>query len=54
VLVVSEIGCRYKSPYRYDDEVLIRTWIDDGSSRLMRSGTASSTPQARSYGRRLQ
>ncbi len=38
VLVVSEIGCRYKSPYRYDDEVLIRTWIDDGSSRLMRFG----------------
>ena len=38
VLVVTEISCRYRTPYRYDDEVLIRTFLADGGSRLMRFG----------------
>ena len=35
LLVVVEIGCRYVIPYRYDDEVLIRTSISDAGSRSM-------------------
>lgn len=38
VLVVTEIGCRYRGPFRYDDEVLIRTQIEEGSPRLIRFG----------------
>ena len=36
LLVVSEIACRYRSPFRYDDEVLIRTSVADTASRAMR------------------
>jgi acyl-CoA thioester hydrolase len=36
ILVVTEIGCRYRSPFLYDDEVLIRTQIAEASSRLIR------------------
>lgn len=36
ILVVTEIACRYRIPYRYDDEVLIRTAIADAASRAMR------------------
>lgn len=36
LLVVTEIGCRYRTPFRYDDEVLIRTSVEMASSRGMR------------------
>jgi acyl-CoA thioester hydrolase len=36
LLVVTEIGCRYRLPYRYDDEVVIRTTVDLASARGMR------------------
>jgi acyl-CoA thioester hydrolase len=36
VLVVTEIGCRYRGPFRYDDEVLIRTQVEEGNPRLIR------------------
>jgi acyl-CoA thioester hydrolase len=36
LLVVVEIGCRYVIPFRYDDEVLIRTSIAEAGSRSMR------------------
>lgn len=36
ILVVTEIGCRYRAPFVYDDEVLVRTQLDEGSSRLIR------------------
>lgn len=36
LLVVVEISCRYKTPYRYDDEVLIRTSVSEAGSRMMR------------------
>ena len=36
ILVVTEIVCRYRVPYRYDDEVVIRTSIADAGSRMMR------------------
>lgn len=38
LLVVVEIGCRYRTPYRYDDEVLIRTRVEEAGSRSMRFG----------------
>jgi acyl-CoA thioester hydrolase len=36
LLVVVEINCSYRTPYRYDDEVLIRTAIEEAGSRAMR------------------
>jgi acyl-CoA thioester hydrolase len=33
LLVVVEIGCKYRSPFRYDDEVLIRTGLREATSR---------------------
>lgn len=36
LLVVTEIGCRYRIPYRYDDEVVIRTTVEMASGRGMR------------------
>jgi acyl-CoA thioester hydrolase len=36
LLVVSDIACRYRVPFRYDDEVLIRTSIASAASRAMR------------------
>lgn len=36
ILVVTEITCRYRAPYRYDDEVVIRTWVAEAASRRMR------------------
>lgn len=35
LLVVTEVGCRFRTPFRYDDEVLIRTSIADVASRQM-------------------
>lgn len=36
ILVVTEIGCRYRTPFRYDDEVLIRTSVASAGSRAMK------------------
>ncbi|MGA7614653.1 MAG: thioesterase family protein [Thermoanaerobaculia bacterium] len=36
MLVVVEVGCRYLSPFRYDDEVVIRTSIESAGSRALR------------------
>jgi len=36
LLVVTEIGCRYRTPFRYDDEVLIRTSVSEIGSRAMK------------------
>jgi len=36
IMVVADVGCRYRLPFRYDDEVLIRTSISEGGSRLMK------------------
>jgi acyl-CoA thioester hydrolase len=33
ILVVTDIQCRYRTPYRYDDEVLVRTSIAEMNSR---------------------
>ena len=36
LLIVSEIRCRYRSPFRYDDEVVIRTSVAEAASRMIR------------------
>src|SRR5205823_752435 len=36
ILVVTEVVCRYRAPYRYDDEVVIRTSIAEAASRRMK------------------
>ncbi len=36
LLVVTEIGCRYRIPFLYDDPVVIRTSVGQVASRLMR------------------
>ncbi|HEY2093706.1 MAG TPA: thioesterase family protein [Thermoanaerobaculia bacterium] len=36
LLVVVEIGCRFRTPYRYDDEVVIKTRIGEAGSRMLR------------------
>ena len=36
LLVVTEVACRFRIPYGYDDEVLIRTSVADAASRSIR------------------
>ena len=36
ILVVTEVGCRYRIPFRYDDEVVIRTSVGQAASRMLR------------------
>jgi acyl-CoA thioester hydrolase len=34
LLAVAEANCRYLAPARYDDEVLVRTWIEGAHRRM--------------------
>lgn len=34
-LAVAEATCRYRSPARFDDEVIVRTWIEDANTRIV-------------------
>jgi len=36
ILVVTDVHCRYRTPYRYDDEVVIRTSVAEMASRSMK------------------
>lgn len=36
IMVVADVGCRYRVPFRYDDQVVIRTSVAEGGSRLMK------------------
>ena len=36
LLVVTEVGCRFRIPFRYDEEVVIRTTVEQAASRAMR------------------
>jgi acyl-CoA thioester hydrolase len=38
LLLVTEVTCRYRLPYTYDDEVLIETYVADAASRMLRFG----------------
>jgi acyl-CoA thioester hydrolase len=35
MLAVAEARCRYAFPARFDDEVLVRTWIAEANSRMV-------------------
>jgi len=36
ILVVTEVSCRFRTPFRYDDEVLIRTSVAEAGSRALK------------------
>jgi acyl-CoA thioester hydrolase len=38
LLTVAEASCRYLSPALYDEEVIVRTWIEEAHPRLIRFG----------------
>jgi acyl-CoA thioester hydrolase len=35
LLAVAESNCRYHSPARYDDEVIVKTWIEHANRRMV-------------------
>jgi len=35
-LAVAEVHCRYASPARFDEEVVIRTWVEEANPRMVR------------------
>ncbi len=38
LLAVIECHCRYLSPARFDDEVIVKTWIEEANPRTVRFG----------------
>jgi len=38
LLAVVEARCRYHRPARYDDEVIVETWVEEATSRMVRFG----------------
>ncbi len=38
LLAVAEANCRYISPARFDDEVIVRAWIDEAHRRVVTFG----------------
>ena len=36
LMVVAEANCRYLSPAKYDDEVIIKTWLEEAHGRMLR------------------
>jgi acyl-CoA thioester hydrolase len=37
-LAVAESQCRYRNPARFDDEVIVKTWIEDANTRIVTFG----------------
>ena len=35
LLAVAECQCRYLAPARFDDEILVKTWIEQANARLI-------------------
>lgn len=35
-LAVAEANCRYSSPARFDDEVIVKTWIEEAGGRMVK------------------
>ena len=35
LLAVAEAHCRYVSPARFDDEVIVKTWVEQAGSRIV-------------------
>jgi acyl-CoA thioester hydrolase len=38
LLAVVEARCRYLHPARFDDEVAVRTWVEDANARMVHFG----------------
>jgi acyl-CoA thioester hydrolase len=36
LMAVAEANCRYLAPARFDDEVVVRTWIEDANFRVIK------------------
>lgn len=36
LLAVVEAQCRYLAPARYDDEIVVKTWVERASARMVR------------------
>jgi acyl-CoA thioester hydrolase len=34
-LAVAEARCRYKFPARFDDEIIVKTWIEEATTRTV-------------------
>jgi acyl-CoA thioester hydrolase len=34
-LAVAESHCRYRAPARFDDEVIVKTWIEEATTRMV-------------------
>jgi acyl-CoA thioester hydrolase len=34
-LAVAEANCRYRSPARFDDEVIVKSWIEEANTRVV-------------------
>lgn len=34
-LAVAEVQCRYRSPAKFDDEVIVKTWIEEANTRIV-------------------
>ena len=35
VLAVAEVRCRYAAPARFDEEVIVKTWIPEAGTRML-------------------
>jgi acyl-CoA thioester hydrolase len=38
MLAVAEAQCRYRSPARFDDEVIVKTWVEEANPRIVTFG----------------
>jgi len=36
LMAVVEVNCRYHAPARFDDEVVVRTWIEEANPRVIK------------------
>lgn len=36
MMAVAEANCRYSAPARFDDEVIIRTWVEEANPRIVK------------------
>ncbi len=38
LLAVAEANCRYLSPARFDDQIIVKTWLEQAHARLLEFG----------------
>ncbi len=52
-LAVAEAQCRYRAPARYDDEVVVKTWVEEANRRMVTFGYELRTADADPGGSRV-